>query len=438
MDPNAKTWTIACVAAMAALLAAPLASASLSIGVDAASVDDVRAAGATPAYGQIWVGTWTNSANGWASYESALRDLRDQGVTPVVMWYYWGDGISVDAVKYGRDGKSLWQWNWMAEELARRADGVLDWRPFYVVLEPEFNKNGIQSWETFDGYLAEQAQDVKREAPNARVVVGFGHWGGWDLFDRAMAASDLSGFQQLRASTRDSSSEAIGLADEALRITRDLKGRFGKGVLLYDLGVATYGNWEWVQEKSLQRFSALSGDLERAGLKGVVWRYLRDNSYSSGYFGAAESSWGVLTSWGSKKAGFDDLMALMRGSSTSTSSTSTPSTSTAPSSAFSDVKGNEWWIQATVAGSPARVEARVNGGAWGPLAKQPWGAWAVSKHAPTGSTVELRATYGDGSSRSASYPWPPGASSSSFDASFSGVDGNAWWIQASVSANQPL
>jgi len=45
-------------------------------------------------------------------------------------------------------------------------------------------------------------------APEAKTVVGFGSWGGYDLFDRAVGASDYTGFQLMRASTRNSASEA--------------------------------------------------------------------------------------------------------------------------------------------------------------------------------------------------------------------------------------
>lgn len=440
--------------AFGTMLATPLAQA-LPVGVDASSVDDMSNAGAKPAYGQLWVGIWTKKTGGWSSFEDNLRSLRDQGVTPVVMWYYWGDSISVNAVKYGKDSRSKGDWDWMAKEMARRGNAVMGGKEWIVVMEPEFNKFGIQHWDTFDGYLADQAWSIRAAAPSAKIVTGFGHWGSWDLFDRAMGASHYSGFQWMRASTRDSSSSAEASADKMLEITRSLKSKFGKPVFMFDLAIGTYGGWEGVQERALQRIVAKLGDLEAAGMKGLVWRYVHDNSHSSGYYGAAESSWGVKYTWGGKKPAYDELVSLLRsGASTSASTTTTTtsvsvSTTTSSATAFTNVKGNNWWIQANVADNPTSVSARVNGGPSIAMSKQWWGAHTVSTHAPTGSTVELVAKYADGRTVTAAYKWPdatPVASSSSataapsgsFDAQFANVKGNEWWVQADVKGNEPI
>jgi hypothetical protein len=124
---------------------------------------------------------------------------------------------------------------------------------------------------------------------------------------------------------------------------------------------------------------------------------------------------------------------------------------------FTGVRGNEWWVQANVAtsgGTLSKVDVRVNDGPWQPLAKQSWGGWAASYHITQGSIVQLRATSTTGATDLSSCrqwipppntdaqivpcndlppPPPPG-----FDATFSGVKGNEWWVQANVAANQPL
>lgn len=78
---------------------------------------------------------------------------------------------------------------------------------------------------------------------------------------------------------------------------------------------------------------------------------------------------------------------------------------------FSNVRGNEWWVETDVAptgGTLAGVDARVNGGAWVALDLKSWGSWAKSIHAPPGSAVEFRARATDGqTSTSATYSWPP-------------------------------
>ena len=68
-----------------------------------------------------------------------------------------------------------------------------------VIIETEFNKNGIENHEAFDGYLTEQAAIFHQRG--LKVVIGFGNWGQdiWKKFDRAVAAADLLGTMSLQS-----------------------------------------------------------------------------------------------------------------------------------------------------------------------------------------------------------------------------------------------
>jgi hypothetical protein len=120
---------------------------------------------------------------------------------------------------------------------------------------------------------------------------------------------------------------------------------------------------------------------------------------------------------------------------------------------FTGVRGNEWWIQANVAatgGTLAKVDVRLNGGEWKPLAKQSWGGWAASYRAVQGTVVQFRATSTTGATDlSDCYRWipPPNTDAAKtsctppppgFDATFTGAKGNEWWVQVTVSGNQPI
>jgi hypothetical protein len=404
MQPSASIRGVLALG-LAALIAVPIASA-IPVGVDAASVGELNSAGGHASYGQTWVGTWMKSS-GWAGYENDLRSLASKGITPVIMWYYWGDAISVNCVQSGCNGMSKGEWDAMAATLAQKAQAILGGKPFLVVMEPEFNKNGINTWETFDGYLANQASIIKRNGAGAKIVLGFGSWGGYDIFDRAAAASDYTGFQYMRASTRHSPAEATAPADNLIANAKDLKSRFGKGVLVFDVAIGSYGGWEWVQQAALRNLQSRAGNLSAAGIIAVIWRYVHDNTYSSGYFGPAESSWGLKYAGGGAKIGWADLVKLSQGGAGgATGSGSTPAP--APGASFTNVHGNSWWIEASIAGSPSSVSARVNGGAWVNLPHTSWGSYAVSTYAPTGAHVDLRATFG-GATVTGTYLWPSGA-----------------------------
>ncbi|MEA3189541.1 MAG: hypothetical protein QOD77_123 [Thermoplasmata archaeon] len=139
-----------------------------------------------------------------------------------------------------------------------------------------------------------------------------------------------------------------------------------------------------------------------------------------------------------------------------------PRASTSFDATFTGVRGNEWWIQANVAaagGTLSKVDVRLNGGAWQPLTKQSWGGWAASYHAVQGTVVQFRATSTTGATDlSDCYQWippsntdatkvacgstppppPPPPPPPGFDATFSSVKGNDWWVEAKVTANQAI
>ncbi|HET6399571.1 MAG TPA: hypothetical protein VFH47_08475, partial [Candidatus Thermoplasmatota archaeon] len=116
---------------------------------------------------------------------------------------------------------------------------------------------------------------------------------------------------------------------------------------------------------------------------------------------------------------------------------------------FRPKAGNAWWVEVFVdADRPlAGVDARADGGAWVPLEKRSWGAWARSFHVPDGSIVEFRARAADGSTDvSERYRWPSATrvdggepAPGTVDVAFAPKAGNAWWVEAIVVADgQPV
>ncbi len=421
MQTPASIRGVLALGLVGALIAIPTAAA-FPLGVDAGSVGEFDSAGGHAAFAQTWVGPWMRSS-GWGGFENDLRAASDAGATPVVLWNYWGDAITPGCVQNGCNGMSRGEWDAMASTLAQKANAVLGGRTFYVVLEPEFNKGGITGWAPFDGYLADQANLIRSQAPGAKVVLGFGSWGGYESFPRAAAASDLVGFQFMRASTRDAPSDAQAPSGAMISTAQTLRGLFAKPVLVFDVAIASYGGWEWVQQAAFRDLQARSGDLAAAGIVGVVWRSVHDISGAIGYYGPAENSFGVKRADGSAKSAWPDLVALSQGGG-----------APAPSQglSFASVHGNEWWIEATVTGGPSWVSARVDGGPWMAMQPTSWGTWGLSAHAPAGSLVELQAGGGGAATITDFRVW------SGFSAGFANVKGNGWWVQADVSANAPL
>jgi hypothetical protein len=198
--------------------------------------------------------------------------------------------------------------------------------------------------------------------------------------------------------------------------------------------------------------------------------YVQTNVYSTKHITAVEASvnggaWHTLQKqpwcdWAASMSApsgtvvfrgfFDDLTSW-----TSESFSWRPDGGQAFGATFDQVAGNEWWQQVRVssAGAPlAGVGVSINGGPWTALAQQSWGTdmWAGSNHAGQGSTVQFRATStGSNPILSPCYRWIPTSGQPvqvvscgtappppppAFDATFTGVKGNAWWVQANVAA----
>ncbi|MEK6976219.1 MAG: PKD domain-containing protein [Candidatus Thermoplasmatota archaeon] len=111
---------------------------------------------------------------------------------------------------------------------------------------------------------------------------------------------------------------------------------------------------------------------------------------------------------------------------------------------------NTWWVQEKVVSTPApaKVDVRVNGGAWQAMTLQSYGDWTLSANVAKGSQVVFRATAPDGqTSLSPTQSWLGATSTSTtttssapaFKATFSPKNvGNDWWVETAVSANAPV
>lgn len=127
------------------------------------------------------------------------------------------------------------------------------------------------------------------------------------------------------------------------------------------------------------------------------------------------------------------------------------STSAQEQTSFSTFGGNEWWVEVYVEGADVeRVEVSVEDGAWTPLSLMGWGSWASSFYVPGESRLVFRA-HGAGGQIATSpvYLWPfgdvvqdaghaPVTEPDGFAASFYGVSGNSWWVEAYVDATEEV
>jgi hypothetical protein len=312
--------SLALVAVPLLAIVAPAAGAvAFRFGMDASALDGLADLGAPADYAQLWAGVW-NERSGWDGLGRSAADAAHAGAVPVIEWWYWGDDISPSCVRDGcasglhESWKSQALWAADGAALADALHDALRGREAIVVVESEFNKNGVSSWEDFDGMLAQHAAIFQARAPEVRLALGFGNWGrdAWPRFDRAVAAMDMVAFQTMRGSTRDSAASYAGAAEATLDAALALQEDFAKPILLHDLALSSYPEASYAAEQrdALAAFFARLPELKAAGVEGVLYRSLRDTDMDpANYYGLAERGWGLQHRDGTAKPALDVWLA---------------------------------------------------------------------------------------------------------------------------------
>jgi hypothetical protein len=324
------------VASLLSLSSAALAQSAMQFGFDTKSVAQARQLGMPVAYGSTWAGPW-NQKFGWKGIEDDLRSAKATGTTPVVQWWYWGDDISPGCVENGCQDryhgvrKDRATWTRMSNELADLIVkvGGADSKAL-VVIENEFNKNGIETYEAFDGYLAEQAAIFHKRG--IKVVISFGNWGKphWKNFDRAIASADLLGTMRLQSSLRDASTY-LSSADELISAAKYFHTTFGKPTFVTDFAFSSYPepSYEGYQDMVVRDIFRRMDELKAAGVQGMIWRMLSDDPAfdTKNYHGVAERFWGLLHADGRPKLAFQSFLNGIKGATPAAASRSRNSTS---------------------------------------------------------------------------------------------------------------
>jgi hypothetical protein len=252
----------------------------------------------------IWL--TRNWDEGWASRED-LERLVDEGVVPVLILYYFAGDISRSYVVEHRQ-----EWYFYLMKVAALAS--ID-APVLVVLEPEFNDGTnaagtvISNWPGFNEIVIDGIYLLRSMAPNLLVGICPGDFGDEDLepsMGEIVEYSDFVAFQEMRASTQPSetSEDYEDITDRALGYADYLYTTFDKPVLLAYAAASTHGGWEQVQADVVNHLFAARGELRQRGVFGILYFMLFDDPEHSGYFGPAESEFGLVKANGEPKAGW--------------------------------------------------------------------------------------------------------------------------------------
>ena len=245
---------------------------------------------------------WLTRDTAW-EWESSARvaAAARAGYTPVIVDWYFGDQISVPFIKENRQA-------YMRHLQDKLIPLIKDLSDVMVILEPEFNKNGVESWEGWDEVALEAVKLIKANT-NARVGLGIGDWARVEReealtnIEKTVAASDFVGFLIMSSRSYESSfsSASNDVTSRFENTITALNERFDKPILLAYAALSSSSKWEEQQANQLrevlQRVPYFRGD----GLLGVGYFSLFDNPRHQGWFGAAETEFGLLTAEGQDK-----------------------------------------------------------------------------------------------------------------------------------------
>jgi PKD repeat protein len=285
----------------------------MSFGMDSASISYQSGAGVKPDYGTFWIGPWTLSS-GWGGPDAQLDSMKAAGVTPAIHFYYWGDDISQSCLENGcwsslhNTQKDKAHWQTLAQQLVDHLNAKMGGKPAMVFVETEFNKGNVATYEPLDGYLADKANFIRQGYPAAKTVMPVGNWNSaaWGTWDRFAAASDYTGIQGLRGSTRQSLADYGTLYEGLQAGANTLHSLFGKPIVFQDIALSSYPEPDYLQPQAdtLKEVFDHLGDLKSAGVQGIIYRSWLDSPTMStaNYYGMAERYWGLANSAGAKPA----------------------------------------------------------------------------------------------------------------------------------------
>ncbi|RMH76881.1 MAG: hypothetical protein D6681_21235 [Calditrichaeota bacterium] len=239
----------------------------------------------------------------WETPQRLQACLR-AGYTPVIAFWYFGDNIRPEFVQQHREE----YFRVIEEQLIPL---IRDLPEVWILLEPEFNKNGMLKWKGWDTVAVEAIRRIHRGAPGARVGLAIGDWGDYEVqplkenIAQAAATSDFIGMVEMMSyvDVQNSFDPGWEPVERIHRFAAYLQQAFGKPLLVAYMALSTAGGWEQQQARIIRRFFSEIPYLMHWGVMGACFFSLFDDPEHEGWFSSAERHFGLLTAEGQPKPG---------------------------------------------------------------------------------------------------------------------------------------
>ncbi|MEM7468872.1 MAG: tetratricopeptide repeat protein [Pseudomonadota bacterium] len=246
---------------------------------------------------------WLTRKTNWRwETENRLLAASKAGFTPVVAYWYFGDQISPEFVEANLDE--------YRKQISSKLIPLIAKLPHVVVLlEPEFNKAGIQNWMKWGEIAQDVITEIKRRVPQAEVGLGIGDWavnGQEKLFSNiedAVKVSDFVGYIAMTSAAHESanSQSTAGIVERIYQITRILNKQFDKPLFLGYVAISSGHGWQQKQARYLSDFITYVPYFMSQGLRGFGYFSLFDNPNQAGWFSGDERHFGLVDREGERK-----------------------------------------------------------------------------------------------------------------------------------------
>lgn len=300
----------------------------MNVGGPKRLTDAIKAAGGQVGPRSYWAGAWMLKS-GYGGLDSFYAGCKADGAQPLVLVWPIGDD---DGRKFLTTGvmdqyqgvfKTRQHGLDMTREVARRAKAA-GLSPI-IVLNNEFNKAGMTANPDFAKFYDEQVAIIRAECPTAKIVFPPGAWGDLSAlvayYRPQVEKSDMVGVQCGYFHPRNPTAK---LSERGAALTAAFS-KLGttKPRILYDVFLSSYGGsyspthpFPGGDGRALEseQAAAISSLKNVPNLTAIVYRDLKDAPTFDvkNWGGYAERHVGVVRADGTRKPGYEALMALAR------------------------------------------------------------------------------------------------------------------------------
>jgi len=254
----------------------------------------------------IWI-TKDFNFKKWFQPKSINQHIVKKGYTPIFIIYWFRDDLSPKFIKKHKN--EYFKFLKKCNKYLSRIKGNK-----YIILNPEYNENGVESWSGFNDIMKKSYKILKTR----KRMIGYGlgdfgiyentfDYGAFKAFDKSFKAVkyfDFIAFQEMRATTRNSKSAILNTPYRSLEFAKYLHQKYHKPTFLAYLALSSYKGKD-LQAEVYKRYSQLLPIFKKeADLIGFNIFHLFDRPQQVGYFQQAEKHFGILDLKGNKKPSY--------------------------------------------------------------------------------------------------------------------------------------